>query len=97
MKRLRALALVTLTGCVTTTATGARLTPREEAQVLLQRGDGQKALPLLVELQKKSPGDLGLARMVAEAHVKAGTADAFLVELGRQDTAVSHYQRGLVR
>ncbi|HEY0882208.1 MAG TPA: tetratricopeptide repeat protein [Archangium sp.] len=97
MKRLRALALVTLTGCVTTTATGGRLTPREEAQVLLQRGDGQKALPLLVDLQKKSPGDLTLARMVAEAHVKAGTADAFLAELGKQDTAVSHYQQGLVR
>ena len=35
--------------------------------------------------------------MVAEAHVKAGSAETFLAELARQDTALSHYQQGLVR
>ncbi len=89
--------LASLPACLTTSAVGVRLTPREEAQVLLQRGDGAKALPLLVELQAKSPGDLTLARMVAEAHVKAGSADAFLTELAKKDTAISHYQQGLVR
>ncbi len=90
-----ALALAIFSGCVTTS--GARLTPREEAVVFLQRGEGAKALPLLVELQKKAPSDLNLARLVAEAHVKGGTADAFLATLAPQDTAISHYQQGLVR
>lgn len=100
MTRARALALLAagaLSGCVTTGASGARLTPREEAQVLLQRGDGERALPLLLELQRKAPRDLALARMVAEAHVKAGTADQLLASLAAQDTALSHYQQGLVR
>lgn len=97
MKRLRVWALLAVSGCVTTGATGGRLSPREEAQVLLQRGEGQKALALLEDLQEKAPADLGLARMVAEAHVKAGSADAFLARLGKQDTALSHYQQGLVR
>jgi len=92
-----ALSLAPLTSCQTTGATKAALTPREEAQVLLARGDGAKALPLLTELQAKSPGDLSLARMVAEAHVKAGSAETFLASLAKKDTAVSHYQQGLVR
>lgn len=96
----RALALVGVglfTGCVTITGAAAPLTPREEAQVLLQRGEGAKALPLLVELQAKAPADLTLARMVAEAHVKAGSAETFLATLAPKDTAISHYQQGLVR
>lgn len=90
-------ALGLLWGCATTSASNVKLTPREEAQVLLQHGDGAKALPLLVELQAKAPADLALARMVAEAHVKAGSADAFLASLATKDTAISHYQQGLVR
>ena len=97
MKRLQGLAALALWGCVTTGGASAPLTPREEAQVLLQRGEGAKALPLLVELQKKAPADLSLARMVAEAHVKAGSAEAFLASLAAKDTAISHYQQGLVR
>ena len=89
--------LLVLSGCVTTGAAGAKLTPREEAQVFLQRGEGAKALSLLVELQEKAPTDLSLARMVAEAHVKAGSADTFLAALAPRDTAMSHYQQGLVR
>lgn len=85
-----------LCGCVTTGAS-VKLTPREEAQVFLQRGEGAKALPLLTELQAKAPADLTLARMVAEAHVKAGSADTFLAALATKDTAISHYQQGLVR
>lgn len=92
------LASPTLVGCRTLTGSGqAALTPREEAQVLLARGDGTKALPLLVALQAKEPRDLTLARMVAEAHVKAGSADTFLASLSPIDTAMSHYQQGLVR
>lgn len=98
MRRLRlaAFALV-FAGCVTTGANGRPLTPREEAQVLLQRGDGVKAVPLLTGLFAKSPDDLTLARMLAEAHVKAGSTEAFLATLAGQDTAIAHYQQGLVR
>lgn len=98
MRRLR-LAIFTLVfaGCVTTSASGRPLTPREEAQVLLQRGDGAKAVPILNELVGKAPADLTLARMLAEAHVKAGTADTFLATLAGRDTAIAHYQQGLVR
>ena len=97
MRRKLLAALLLFSGCVTTGAASAQLTPREEAQVFLQRGEGGKALPLLVELQAKAPGDLALARMVAEAHVKGGTAERFLAALAPQDTAISHYQQGLVR
>ncbi len=95
--KLHAALLFLLSGCVTVGAAGAKLTPREEAQVLLQRGEGGKALELLLDLQKKSPGDLAIARMVAEAHVKAGSAEKFLAELAPKDTAIRHYQQGLVR
>ncbi len=96
MRALRGLLLLAFASCVTTSATGAKLTPREQAQVYLARGDGKNALPLLEELQAKSPTDLGLARLVAEAHVKTEGADAFLAQLATKDTAVSHYQQGLV-
>ncbi len=91
------LAPLSFTACRTVSSTSAVLTPREEAQVFLARGDGARALPLLTELQAKEPKDLGLARMVAEAHVKASNADAFLATLAKKDTALSHYQQGLVR
>ena len=92
-----AIAFVMLSGCATTSGGGAKLSPREQAQVLLARGDGAGALPLPAELQKAAPNDFSLARMVAEAHVKAGSSDAFLTSLATKDTAISHYQQGLVR
>lgn len=94
---LAASALLLAPACQTTSGAGARLAPREEAQVLLQRGDGAKAVELLERLYRDAPEDLQLARMLAEAHVKAGTGDALVARLATRDTAVSHYQRGLVR
>lgn len=85
------------TGCVTTKASSQRLTPREEAQVALQRGDAARALELLEPDFAKHPEDLSLARLVAEAHVKAGSSAALLARLAGSDTPVSHYQQGLVR
>ncbi|MFO0595973.1 MAG: tetratricopeptide repeat protein [Myxococcaceae bacterium] len=86
-------------GCVTVSggAASAKLTPREQAQVYLSRGDGKNALPILTGLFAAQPQDLALARMLAEAHVKAGSADAFLATLAGKDTAIAHYQQGLVR
>lgn len=89
------LAALAFTGCVTTSA--AKLSPREQALVDLQKGDGKAALPVLTQLARQSPRDLELARLVAEAHVKAGDTQDFLQALEQQDTAVSHYQQGLVR
>ncbi len=89
--------LAALLGCQVTGAASGRLSPREEAQVLLGRGDGAKALPILTRLHAADRADLGLARMVAEAHVKAGSAEAFLASLAPDDSAISHYQQGLVR
>lgn len=90
------LAVALAPACVTGSA-AARLSPREQAQVYLARGDGANALPLLEKLQAEKPTDLTLARMVAEAHVKAGDAEVFLAQLAARDTALSHYQQGLVR
>ena len=94
-----ALAAALLLGGCATTAGGrtTRLSPREEAQVALQRGDAARALELLEPEFAARPRDLDVARLLAEAHVRAGTADALLARLATTDTAVSHYQQGLVR
>jgi tetratricopeptide (TPR) repeat protein len=84
-------------GCAGPRAAARALTPREEAQVALQRGDATRALELLEPELGKRPDDLTLARLVAEAHVKAGTGDALLSRLSTTQTAVASYQRGLVR
>ena len=91
----RALLMLTLAGCSTPQA-GTALTPRDQATVFLQRGDGKAATPLLEDLARDNPADLSLARALAEAHVKGGTAAVFLKRLQADDSAVSHYQQGLV-
>lgn len=90
-----ALALLALAACRTTQ--GAGLTPREQAHVLVERGRWAEALPVLESLHQASPDDLDLARQLAEAHVRGGSASTLLSRLeGRRD-AIACYQRGLVR
>lgn len=89
------LLVLALAGCVGGT-TSVGLNAREQATVLLQRGDGAAATPLLEKLSAEAPGDLSLARALAEAHVKGGTGEAFLTRLTPNDSAISHYQQGLV-
>lgn len=92
---MRALwAAVLVTGCAT--PSGAQLTDRERAQVLMQRGDAKAAVPILEDLHARSAHDFALARALAEAHVKAGSAEALLQRLSTTDTAISHYMQGLV-
>ncbi|MCC6336673.1 MAG: tetratricopeptide repeat protein [Myxococcales bacterium] len=91
------LAALLFSGCATTSGSGLRLTPREEAQVALSRGDSLRAVELLEPEFARHPADLLIARLLAEAHVKAGSGDALLARLAKSDTAVSHYQQGLVR
>jgi tetratricopeptide (TPR) repeat protein len=96
VRRAWLLAGLLLLGCRTTEATGPALSPREQALLLLQRGDAAGAVPLLTELARQRPEDLDLARLLAEAHVKAGSTAPFLAQLALRDDATSHYQRGLV-
>lgn len=93
---MRALVLALLaTGCATTSA-GPALTPREEAAVKLSNGRAAEAVPILERLFAQSPKDLSLARSLCEAHVKAGSAEAYARKLEAQDTAIAWYQRGLL-
>jgi tetratricopeptide (TPR) repeat protein len=72
-------------------------TPRDEATFLLKKGDAAGAVVLLEQLYRAAPGDLSLARSLAEAHVKAGSAEPFLKRLDTDTSATAHYLRGLIR
>lgn len=91
------LALALAGACRTATTVGEPLGPKEQAHLLLQRGDGRGAVDLLERLHAGKPDDLSIARMLCEAHVKAGTAEALLARLATRKDAISHYMQGLVR
>ncbi len=93
MKRGALAALALLASCA---AHDGGLTQREQVTVLLQRSDGKAALPLIEALRKADPADLSLARAEAEAHVKAGSSQLLLDRLAHDDSAIAHYQKGLV-
>ncbi len=95
MRLRRALLILILAGCAGGPK-GGGLTPREQATVLLKRGDGKAAAAILEQLALESPSDLSIARALAEAHVKGGTGDAFLSRRVPDDSAISHYQQGLI-
>lgn len=85
-----------LCGCPATSTTASRkLSPRDEAQVFLQKNEPQKAIPVLDELAAQSPNDFDLQRMRAEAYVRAGQSQK-LLDQTKADGAVDHYVRGLV-
>jgi tetratricopeptide (TPR) repeat protein len=88
-----------LSGCGHSSSMERVLTPREQARVYLEENQPAKALPVLQELQAKSPEDLDIARTLTEAQVKAGHTDAWIAELQRRNTqgerAVNHYMLGL--
>lgn len=91
MKRVLLAALLSA-GC----AAKSNLTKRDQVTVYLQKGEGAKAIPLLTELRKDDPTDLSLARAEAEAYVKASQPQVLLDRLKNDDSAVGHYQKGLV-
>ncbi len=98
MRRLGlCLFLVGPVSCATTGTSSKPLTERELVQVELQHGNGAKVIGTLERLSAAHPNDLGLARLLAEAHVQAGTSEAVLAKLAHDDSALSHYVQGLVR
>lgn len=83
-----------LPGCVTSRTTGGRApTRRQQAQLLLEKEPAQ-AIPLVERLAAESPADLDVARLRAEAWVRAGRADE-LIASTPGGSAVAHYTRGL--
>lgn len=90
-----ALALLAAASCAAPRGAAA-LSPRDEAMVLLRRGDAKAAVDKLERLFADSPSDLDLARALCEAHVQAGSAQALLARLAGKETGVAHYMRGLL-
>jgi tetratricopeptide (TPR) repeat protein len=72
------------------------LSPLEQAESHLHQGESAKAIPILESLYRADPGDLGVGRLLAQAHVKNGTPDTLLRQLSAPKTAAEHYLRGLL-
>ncbi len=89
-------AFVTALGCQTTERAGAALSPEARAHELLASGQSAKTVEQFEQLAVERPNDLAIARGLAEAHVKSGTGQVLLTRLASRDTAVAHYERGLV-
>lgn len=93
------LGLGLLTGCRHTSEAGGSLAPQDQARVWLEKGQTDRALPLLEELHARSPDDLEVARALTGAQVKAGRVDAWIAELqgrnAKAERAVNHYMLGL--
>ncbi|MHB8876476.1 MAG: tetratricopeptide repeat protein, partial [Myxococcaceae bacterium] len=77
------------------------LSPAERAKHYLSKNQPAQAIPLLEELHRKESTDLGVARALCEAQVKAGRTEAFIARLSAAieapggDSAVNHYMLGL--
>jgi Tfp pilus assembly protein PilF len=73
-------------------------TPLEQAHHYVQNGEPQRALPLLAELEKASPDSLEIARLKAEAYVRAGRAAELTAELESHppSRAATHYLLALI-
>jgi tetratricopeptide (TPR) repeat protein len=97
VRRLSALglaaSLVSAQGCVTTPAPGPAPSARQRVQLLLEK-EPAAALRLADELAAAAPADLELARLRAEAWVRAGRGGE-LVNATAPGTPAGHYTRGL--
>ncbi|MBX7096263.1 MAG: tetratricopeptide repeat protein [Myxococcaceae bacterium] len=73
------------------------LAPRDEARRLLGARSWPEAVKLLEQLHREAPGDVELARLLAEAHVKNGSGPLLLERLTGREDAIACFQRGLIR
>jgi len=95
---LAALVLAGSLGCQHTPRGGPpQPSPQERAEALIGSGKSAEAIPLLERLHQDAPGDLQIARMLAEANAKAGRTAPFLETLARQPPSPArHFMRALV-
>lgn len=72
-------------------------TAQERARGLLRQGQADKAIPILAQLHRQAPDDLGIARTLVEAHLKAGRAGELIAQLSSRESAgaAKHYMLGL--
>jgi tetratricopeptide (TPR) repeat protein len=79
-------------------AAESRLTTLDQAKAFLQDGRPELALPLLIELQLRSPADCTVAKLEVEAYLRSGRAAELVSQLLSQprERALSHYMLGLV-
>jgi len=102
VKRAPALALTAAfvsSGCTHFAAARDALSPREQAQVYVQKGHAERAYPLLLSLHAERPEDLDVARLLADAAVRSGQTEALAKALTgppRTPEAVRHYMLGLL-
>lgn len=96
--RLAAAAALLLLACThAQRAPTPEASPRQRAETLLTTGEAARAIPLLEQLHREAPDDLDVARLLAEANVRAGRASTFLAALGQQRPSVArHYMTALV-
>lgn len=96
MRPVAALMAVLLAAAGCKHAPEAPPSPREQATRYIDSGEPAQAIPLLERLRAEDPSDLEVARLLAEAYVKAGRADDLLSRLGAGEASASvQYMRGL--
>ena len=92
-----ALAALALAGATCQKPERPPLPPRAQAQALIDSGDPAQALAILERLRLESPSDLDLARLYAEASVRAGRGAELVAKLEKaRPTAANEYMRALV-
>ena len=94
-----ALAFAVIFGCAhSPDEARPKLTQLEQAQSYIRQGDPQRALPLLAALERASPDSLEIARLKAEAYVRAGRAAELTAELQSHppSRAATHYSLALI-
>src|SRR5262249_46178258 len=71
--------------------------PTRQARRWLEEGQPEKAIAVLSELRRRAPDDLGVARGLVEAYVRADRTGELIAELsgGKSPSAVTHYMLGL--
>jgi len=92
-----AAALLGVSGC-SHAPSGPAVAASDAAHRLVEQGQPAKAIPILSELHRQTPGDLSLARSLVEAYVRAGRVDELIAELSesaRGKSADEHYMLGL--
>ena len=92
------LAIAGVFACAHSAQRATKLTQLEQAQSYIRNGEPQRALPLFAQLERASPDSLEIARLKAEAYVRAGRAAELTAELEShpKPRAATHYMLALL-